>query len=69
MIEITASAARVIHRQLVKNQRPQGGLRIAVKAGGCSGFSYQFAWDEAHARAITCSKAPAARGCSSIRAA
>jgi iron-sulfur cluster assembly accessory protein len=47
MIEITESAARVISKQLAKNQRPQGGLRIAVKAGGCSGFSYQFAWDEA----------------------
>ena len=47
MIEITESAARVITRQLAKSDRPQGGLRIAVKAGGCSGFSYQFAWDDA----------------------
>lgn len=47
MIEITESAARVIARQLEKNARPGGGLRIAVKAGGCSGFAYQFAWDDA----------------------
>ena len=47
MIEITESAARVIKRQLVKNQQPGGGLRIAIKAGGCSGFSYQFEWDAA----------------------
>ena len=47
MIEITESAARVITRQLVKNQQPEGGLRIAIKAGGCSGFSYQFEWDAA----------------------
>jgi iron-sulfur cluster assembly accessory protein len=47
MIEITDSAARVIARQLEKNARPDGGLRIAVKAGGCSGFAYQFAWDDA----------------------
>jgi iron-sulfur cluster assembly protein len=46
MIEITESAARVIRRQLEKNEKPAGGLRIAVKAGGCSGFSYTFAWDE-----------------------
>ena len=47
MIEITESAARVITRQLVKNRQPDGGLRIAIKAGGCSGFSYQFEWDAA----------------------
>ena len=47
MIEITDSAARVIRKQLEKNQKPEGGLRIAVKAGGCSGFSYTFGWDAA----------------------
>lgn len=47
MIEITESAARVIRKQLEKNQKPEGGLRIAVKAGGCSGFSYTFGWDAA----------------------
>ena len=46
MIEITESAARVIKRQLDKQSRPNGGLRIAVKAGGCSGYSYTFAWDD-----------------------
>ena len=47
MIEITDSAARVIRKQLEKQAKPQGGLRIAVKAGGCSGFSYTFAWNDA----------------------
>jgi iron-sulfur cluster assembly accessory protein len=47
MIEITDSAARVIAKQLTKEQKAGGGLRIAVKAGGCSGFSYVFAFDEA----------------------
>ena len=47
MIEISESAARVIARQLQKNGIDGGGLRIAVKAGGCSGFSYVFAWDQA----------------------
>ena len=45
MIEITESAARVIQRQLDKAGQAAGGLRIAVKAGGCSGFSYVFGWD------------------------
>ncbi len=47
MIEITESAARVISRQLARKAQATGGLRIAIKAGGCSGFAYQFAWDEA----------------------
>lgn len=42
MIEITESAARVITRQLQRAGLPEGGLRVAVKAGGCSGYSYVF---------------------------
>lgn len=47
MIEISDSAARVITRQLTKQGLAGGGLRVAVKAGGCSGFSYVFGWDQA----------------------
>lgn len=43
MIEITESAARVITRQLGRQGLDTGGLRVAVKAGGCSGYSYVFA--------------------------
>lgn len=45
MIEISDSAARVITRQLTQKGLSGGGLRVAVKAGGCSGFSYVFNWD------------------------
>lgn len=47
MIEISDSAARVITRQLAKAGLAGGGLRVAIRAGGCSGFSYHFGWDAA----------------------
>jgi iron-sulfur cluster assembly protein len=45
MIEITGSAARVIARQMTKQGLTDGGLRVAVKAGGCSGYSYVFRFE------------------------
>jgi iron-sulfur cluster assembly protein len=47
MIQISDSAARIITRQLQSKGMAGGGLRVAVKAGGCSGFSYVFNWDAA----------------------
>ena len=47
MIEITESAARVIRRQLSKQHLDTGGLRVAIKAGGCSGYAYTFAFEGA----------------------
>jgi iron-sulfur cluster assembly protein len=47
MLQISDNAAQVIARMLEKNGIPGGGLRIAIKAGGCSGYSYVFAWEAA----------------------
>src|SRR5262245_23757896 len=47
MIQITESAAQQIHKMLAKRGHGERGLRFAVKAGGCSGFEYAFAWDMA----------------------
>jgi iron-sulfur cluster assembly protein len=47
MIEITESAARVIARQLTRQGLTAGGLRLAIKAGGCSGHSYVFKFEPA----------------------
>lgn len=40
MIEVTASAAAMVRRIMEKEGRSGGVLRLGVKGGGCSGFSY-----------------------------
>jgi len=40
MIEITDTAARKIQSLMAKQGITDGGLRVGVKGGGCSGFSY-----------------------------
>jgi iron-sulfur cluster assembly protein len=44
MIQITENAARHIEKMLAKRNAGESGLRVGVKAGGCSGFEYTFAW-------------------------
>jgi iron-sulfur cluster assembly protein len=45
MLTISENAARLIQKMTRKNGLPEGGLRIGIKAGGCSGLSYTFAWE------------------------
>ena len=45
MIQITENAARQIRKMVVKRRQGETALRVAVKAGGCSGFEYRFAWE------------------------
>ena len=47
MIQITESAAKQIQKMLIKRALGETGLRIGVKAGGCSGFEYIFRWEQA----------------------
>src|SRR5439155_21938139 len=44
MIEITETAARQIRTLMAKQGIDEGGLRVGVKGGGCSGLSYTFSW-------------------------
>ena len=47
MLQISENAAALIKKMTLKNGMPGGGLRIGIKAGGCSGLSYTFAWEAA----------------------
>jgi iron-sulfur cluster assembly protein len=47
MIQIRENAARQILKLLAQRHMEEGGLRIGLKAGGCSGFEYVFAWEQA----------------------
>ena len=46
MIEITDVAAKKIQSLMAKQGISEGGLRVGVKGGGCSGLSYTFAWEK-----------------------
>jgi iron-sulfur cluster assembly protein len=46
MIQITETAAHTIRKLMAKQGIDEGGLRVGVKGGGCSGLSYTFAWEK-----------------------
>ena len=46
MIQITEDAAKQIQKMLIKRALGEQGLRVGVKAGGCSGFEYIFGWEQ-----------------------
>ncbi|WP_437206095.1 HesB/IscA family protein [Planctomicrobium sp. SH664] len=48
MIQLTEKAANEVKRVLAEQNHPETTyLRVGVVGGGCSGFQYQFAFDEA----------------------
>jgi iron-sulfur cluster assembly protein len=45
MITVTENASRQIRKLIAQQYTEASGLRVGVKAGGCSGFEYVFAWE------------------------
>jgi iron-sulfur cluster assembly protein len=45
MITLTPAAATHIRKMLARRGLGETGLRVGVKAGGCSGFEYVFGWE------------------------
>ncbi len=43
-ITITTSAADEIRKQAAKRGTPESALRVGIRGGGCTGFSYLFEW-------------------------
>ena len=43
-IDITEAAAQEIARQRAKRGTPDARIRIGVRGGGCTGFTYVFEW-------------------------
>src|SRR6266700_3364101 len=46
MIQISDVAARKIRTLMAKQGLDEGGMRVGVKGGGCSGLSYTFSWEK-----------------------
>ena len=45
MVQVTEVAAAQIHKMIAKRGLGETALRVAIKAGGCSGFEYVFGWE------------------------
>ena len=43
-IDITESAAQEIAKQRDKRGTPNASIRVGIRGGGCTGFSYVFEW-------------------------
>ena len=50
-IVITESAANEIKKQQAKRGSPTAAIRVGIRGGGCTGFSYMFEWADGEPRA------------------
>jgi iron-sulfur cluster insertion protein len=49
MITLTENAAKKVHIMITSRDQPTTGLRVGVRGGGCSGFSYFLEFAESSA--------------------
>jgi len=49
-IAVTSRAASVMRTQLERRGTPQAGIRLGIRGGGCTGYSYLFQFEDGEAR-------------------
>jgi len=49
-VEITERAAKVMQEQLRKRGTPAAAVRLGIKGGGCTGYSYLFQFEDKGAK-------------------
>ena len=50
-LAVSDAAVEAIRRQVLKRGTPDAAIRVGVRGGGCSGFSYVIEYDDKPARA------------------
>lgn len=50
-IVVTSRAAKVMREQLARRGTPQAAIRLGIRGGGCTGYSYLFEFDDREPRA------------------
>ncbi len=50
-LNVSTAAVDAIRRQVIKRGTPDAAIRVGVRGGGCSGFSYVIEFDDKPARA------------------